>query len=254
MKIRLFVRLLIFSLVTLILVWMQSCLVSKQEKDNTIIMITNEQGKGFQFELDFLSGKSHNYPLMAIWLEDVNGKFIQTLYVSRSVAKGEFDHADTTTGKWNSGPLQRPATLPYWAHKHNTLARLPEVYPSANNPIPDTYTGATPKGNFILKSRSDEEILTPFRVWFEINQFFDFNDFWTSNRFPEDKDYKTSGQPAIIFASDLIVPGELPVTFSLKPVGHSHYSGKDGGLYSSMETLSSAKDIAEKITVTVTRK
>ncbi len=253
MKIKFLINIFIVSAALFLLAWLQSCLVTKQEKEKTVVVVTNAEGKGQQFELEFLGGKTHNYPLMAVWLEDLNGNYIQTLYVARSVAKGEFDHADNTIGKWKSGPLQRPATLPYWAHKYNTNTRVPEVFPSPANPVPDAYSGATPTGNFTLRSKSDSKISTPFRVWFEINQFFDFNDFWTNNRFPEDKDYKTSGQPAIIYASDPIYPVELPVTMTLRPVGHSHYSGKDGGLYTSLETLSSAKEITRKITVTVNR-
>jgi hypothetical protein len=37
----------------------------------------------------------------------------------------------------------------------------------------------------------------------------------------------------------------------LNPVGHSHYSGKDGELYDDLNTLSTALKIADRITVTV---
>jgi hypothetical protein len=244
-------RIFLFFLLLMIFSLLPSCLVSKQENEKPVMILTNTDGKGFQFELEFFKGKAHSYPLMAVWLEDIHGTYIQTLFVAQSVGKGEFNHADVSTGKWTSGPLQRPATLPYWAHKYNSKAQQPDVFPSVNRPVPDVYTGATPKHNFTLFSKSDLPINQPFRVLFEINQFFDFNDFWTNNKFPDDKDYLTSGQPAIIFASDAIYTDKLPLTFTLRPIGHSHHSGKDGGIYISLETISSAKQIVSEINVTV---
>jgi hypothetical protein len=233
------------------LMWIQSCLTAKQESGSQQIIITNPEGKGFIFELDFQKGKSHHYPLMAAWVEDIQGNYLQTLYVARSVAKGEYDHADASTGKWSSGTLIRPATLPYWAHKYNTIAKNTETYPSPQHPVPDVYSGATPTGNFTLNSRSDKPLTAPFRVWFEINQFFDFNHFWTNSSYPEDKEYKTSGQPALIYASDIIYPGSLPSELNLRLIGHSHYSGQDGGLYTSLETITSAKNIVSTISIKI---
>jgi polyphosphate kinase len=35
----------------------------------------------------------------------------------------------------------------------------------------------------------------------------------------------------------------------LNPIGHGHYSGKDGKLYTDISTLTTAKNIAEKLTI-----
>ena len=40
--------------------------------------------------------------------------------------------------------------------------------------------------------------------------------------------------------------------YEMVAVGHSHYSGKDGGLYPELGTLTTALKIADKITVKVT--
>ncbi len=220
---------------------------------DSLIFSTVNDYSGYSIELQFIKGSEHNYPLMAAWVEDIEGNFIQTLYVALSVAKGKFAHATTNEGQWVSGPLRRPATLPYWAHKQNSVARNEDPFPTPKNPVADVYTGATPKGDFILKSATEKTLNDPFRVWFEINQFFDFNEFWTNNRYPDDKDYKTSGQPALIYASDVIFPDSLPVTKTLHLVGHSHYSGINGNLYSSLHTITTAKKIVSSIHVTVNK-
>lgn len=241
----------IFSLLAIIFMLSQSCVSSKQKAETVTVVISNQDGLGYSFEMNVTRGKAHHYPLMAAWIEDLNGTYIQTLYVARSVAKGEYDHADASLGEWKSGPLRRAATLPYWAHKYNSVANNDNVFPSPAAPVPDAYTGATPAGSFKLQSKSDALFGKPFRIWFEINQFFDFNNFWTNSKYPDDADYKTSGQPALIFVSDVIDPDKLPQTNTLRPIGHSHYSGKDGGLYISLETLTTARQIVKEISVTV---
>lgn len=254
MKKRVFLKILILILTATGLMWAQACLTSKQKSEPAPqIVITNAEGKGFSFELSVLKGKSFHYPLMAAWIEDVEGNYIQTLFVAKSVARGEFAHADASSGSWKAGPLLRPATLPYWAHKYHSTTQHTEVYPSPQNPVPDAYSGATPTGSFILKAKSDKPLSTPFRVYFEINQFFDFNDFWTNNKFPDDNDYKTSGQPALIYASDIIYPNAIPASLTLRLIGHSHYSGKDGSIFTSLETITTARHIVSTITLSVTK-
>lgn len=242
-----------FFIVIFLSVTCSRTLFDKNQDEKTTI-ITNPQGLGYNLKLEFLKGKSHHYPLIAVWIEDLNGSFIQNVYVSKSVARGTFDHADNSLGKWKPGHLVRPATLPYWAHKEQTMSKRTETFPNYKNPIPDAYTGATPKSNFVLKSSTDKDLNQPFRVVMEINQFFDFNKFWFNNKFPDDLNYKTSGQPALVLASEIIYPQKLPITVNLTPIGHSHYSGENGSLFTSLNTLTTALQIVESVKVTVYRK
>ena len=78
---------------------------------------SNPMGSGPALEIEMTRGKGHNQPLMAIWVESPEGKFIQTLYVAESIGKGVFQHGDTSRGFWMPGEIQRPAALPYWSHK-----------------------------------------------------------------------------------------------------------------------------------------
>ena len=78
---------------------MYNCRSVKDTPQEKIIVETNLNGEGLLFELDFEKGKAHNYPLMAVWLEDERGKYIQTLFVARSVGYGEYDHADVSLGE-----------------------------------------------------------------------------------------------------------------------------------------------------------
>jgi len=62
--------------------------------------------------------------------------------------------------------------------------------PTKNNPVPDAYTGATPSGNFKIRTRLDNPVSEPFRILFEINQSWDWNEYWTNNKFRMTKNTK----------------------------------------------------------------
>jgi hypothetical protein len=211
---------------------------------------TNVDGMGIVLTIDFHKGPEHNHPLMAIWIEDMDGRYIQTLYVSQSIAKGVFAFGDKSTGKWKPGEIMRPAALPYWSHKRNVVNDKGNYMPRPGYEVADAYSGATPAADFRLLTRTDSIIGKKFMVLCEINQSWDWNSHWTNTKYPEDAEYKTSSQPAVVYAGE-IEPQKAGGVVSLKPIGRSHHSGADGNLYHDLETLTTALKIASDITVTV---
>ena len=211
-------------------------------------LYTNQKGEGEWLEIHFRGGSEHNHPLMAAWIEDTSGNFIQTLYVAESIAKGVFGHGDKTTGKWLPGPIRRPAALPYWAHSRGVLESDGLYIPTQETAIPDAYTGATPQAHFVLQARADKKLPDAFYILFEINQSWDWNEYWTNNRYLDDEDYKTSCQPALVYKT-YISESERNSIMKLKLVGHSHYSGENGELYTDLSTITTAREITESIYV-----
>lgn len=209
---------------------------------------TNPSGNGPGIIVDLTPGKSFYYPLFAIWLEDMNGGYIQTLYVARSVATGIFEYGKQDKGKWVSGPKRAPQTLPYWAHKRGIKAADGLFIPDETSSVPDAYTGETPKTGFILKSKADNPLPEKFRVMLEINQNWDWNEHWTNSKYPGDEDYLWSAQPALVYEAviDMQSPRE---SYTMKPAGHSHYSGKTGELFTDLSSLTTALQIADSIVV-----
>lgn len=205
---------------------------------------------GTMIELEFQKGKSHNHPLFAIWLADSNGKYIQTLYVSKSIGKGEFEHVNRATGRWEAGKIQRPATLPYWAHQRNIQNEFGNYLPSAERPVIDAYTGATPRYSFTMTLNTDRPLDGVYFIYLELNQSWDWNEFWTNNKYPDNKEYKTSSQPALVYRAS-INSNETGNKVKLNPIGHSHYAGADGSLTKNINTLTTALNIAENITVRI---
>jgi len=208
-------------------------------------------GKGNLIELTFRRGAEYNHPIMAVWVEDIEGNYIQTLYIAKSIAKEEFEHADNSSGKWMPGPLRIPASLPVWAHSRGVLEEDSLYVPTKETAIPDAYTGPTPPAHFVLFARTDKPLPEQFYLFFEINQTWDWNEYWTNNKFPDDIDYKTSAQPALVYNVLYDQNKDTDRTLSLKLVGHSHYSGKDGIIYNDLHSITTAKNITESVTVKI---
>lgn len=211
---------------------------------------SNPSGKGTQIEVEMLRGEGHNHPLMAIWVEDEQGNFLQTLYVAESIGKGVFQHGDASRGFWKPGPIQRPAALPRWSHQRGIKSENGLYLPTPTSPIADAYTGPTPGKSFVLHTRLDKPGIRQFRVLFEINQTWDWNEYWTNNKFPEDEEYKTSCQPAVVYFTsiDLDNPKEQYV---MEILGRSHHSGASGELFTDLETMTTALHIADEIVVRI---
>lgn len=241
------------TIVILILITFTFGCVSNKNISDEIYTIqsTPEQiNTGLEFKM--LKGKHHNHPSFAIWVEDLEGNYVETLFVTKYFATGNFGHGETEPGKWknDAGEVRRPAALPYWSHKRNIKAEDGLYAPSPKTAVPDAISGATPLGNFELSTGSKVTSDKKFRVIFEINQPWDSNDFWSNNKFHDNNDYKTSLQPALIYAA-IIDPTISNKIYFLNAIGHGHPSGKTGELFSDLSTITTAADIVYSISVQI---
>jgi hypothetical protein len=227
---------------------------SKKKKvtapEQKTVISSNPDGKGPEVIIELTRGKSFYYPLMAAWLEDSDGKYIQTLYVPLSVATGVYKYGKQEKNKWVTAPKRTPQTLPYWSHKRGIQASDGLYMPEPQNPVADAYTGSTPVKSFILNAKADQKLPDVFKVMFEINQNWDWNEYWTNNRYPDDENYKMSCQPALIYET-VIDMNNREESYKMKPVGHSHYSGKTGELFPDLSTMTTALNIADSIIVRI---
>jgi hypothetical protein len=211
---------------------------------------TNTSGTGPAIEVKFYGGSSLYYPLMAVWLEDEKGGYIQTMFVPKTIATGIFRYGSDASGKWVEAPKRAPQTLPYWSHKRGIKASDGLYMPEPENPVPDAYSGATPVTSFTLTARADGPLPEKFRVMFEINQNWDWNKYWTNDKFPGDKNYLNSAQPAVVYES-IVDQKELQDRYIMKPIGHSHPAGQTGELFTDLSTLTTALQIADSIVVKI---
>lgn len=127
----------------------------KVSEEITIIGTSPENGTS-KIEIEFTRGKSFNHPSFAVWIEDLEGNYIETLYVTRYVAKGNYAHGEITPGRWTNEPgnLRRPATLPYWAHKRNIKAPDGLMVSFARNGCPRCHYCSHAKKQFQARNRN----------------------------------------------------------------------------------------------------
>lgn len=236
----------------LIIIIFSACTFQQKIESTVENIITRPEQINSQFEFNLTPGKYHNHPSFAVWVEDLEGNYIETLYVTKYYASGIFARGEAAQGKWKNEPgnVRRPATLPYWSHKRNIKAPDGLYAPSIETAVPDALTGATPKAGFNLKTGSKVTGEKMFRILFEVNQAWDSNDFWTNDKYPDNFDYKTSLQPALVYAVT-VSPGNAGKTLYLNPIGHSHPWGENGELFTDLTTITTAREIFGKIAVIV---
>jgi hypothetical protein len=190
-------------------------------------------------------GKGHNHPTFVIWQEDFQGNYLKTLFITKSYASGIFGHANPADTVWSDepGPSYQPSALPYWTARKGKIDNVTYI-PTPEHPFTDAITGATPEANFKLQLHLDKTKGT--RIMMEINQAWDWNDYWTNDKYPGSESYKHSAQPSLIYA--VRMEGDMK-EFYLNPIGHGDPKGSSGSLYTQLNTFTTAKEIFETIKI-----
>lgn len=230
-------------IILLLAVLLQSC--STQEKIIIYENINNENS----MTLEFTKGKSFNHPTFVIWLEDMEGNYLKTLFITKSYAECFFKNKLLGDTLWipESGKSHQPAALSFWTHKKG-LINNKTLIPTRENSFIDAFTGATPDGSFIFKTKKSEK--NNYRLLVEINQTWDWNKYWTNNKFPDNSAYKHSAQPSIIYEVKI---NDTDNIYFLNPVGHGDPKGESGKLYTNISTLTSAKNIFSSIKIKINK-
>lgn len=214
-----------------------------------------------EITIDFVKGKHFWNPQVAIWLEDSAGRYLQTLLVTTSTAKGlfysgrsaaNFKQSDEVKTEENR-PVRRVDALPYWSHKRGHRYADGFYSPAPAEPLPDAITSPTPKENFYLKSTPKSLAqLNSFKVLVEVNVAFDENEYYSEYDFADDSLYHSGtgllGQPSIIYEA-IVRKSDSHHYYLLSMSGHGHHSGSTGELLAETRTLSTALYIVERIVV-----
>jgi len=226
------------------IILLTSCISQRPTDEAKQEMRSNQEASAFPITIEVSKGAAFNYPTFAFWVEDLEGNYIETLFVTNFIAKGIFEHGEIAPGKWSSisGAVRRPAALPYWSHKRNIKAADGLYIPSPETAVPDAISGATPKTGFVLKTSLSKKPSGKFRILLEVNQAWDSNQFWTNNKFQGDMNYFASLQPSLVYAATIDPENRNEPVF-LNPIGHGEPSGKNGNLFTDLSTLTTAKEI-----------
>jgi hypothetical protein len=215
----------------------------EQYKDSLKITDNNES-----IVISILKGKSYNHPTFVIWMEDMQERYLETIFITKSFATGVFGHGALSDSTWDNKPGEsiQPAALPYWSYKKGLIDNT-VIVPTKDHPFVDAYTGATPKGDFEFETGRGKA-KRPYRILVEVNQTWDWNNYWTNNKYPESVNYKHSAQPSLVYS---VTIGETGNAFYLNPIGHGDPKGESGSLYTDISTLTGAKEIFKTIKVNI---
>jgi len=123
--------------------------------------------------------------------------------------------------------------------------------PTPEYPVTDAITGATPPGDVEISTTITDMQTGKIRLLLEINQPWDWNKFWTNDLY-DDVNYRTSCQPSIIYAVTIDLDQNNKEYF-LNPIGHGHYSGATGELFTDLSTITTALQIVGKVSVTLNK-
>ncbi|MGI5092671.1 DUF2271 domain-containing protein [Treponema socranskii] len=161
----------------------------------------------------------------AVWLEDANGNYVRTLYVTQRASKRN----------WIVGPKTgRPESLPVWYH----AAKYESAKGAPGNADVDAVTAATPKGGVVFTAEIGDGT---YVIKAEFNTSFDYNDFYTK------KNSGVNGQPAVVYKAK--IPADTSGEIELTLAGTGSEDGSDGKIYTDVSHLTTAKTIVDKIII-----
>ena len=157
-----------------------SCDKELIEYEQGDIKVCIEQGREWLHDFPvFLGIKKKNPPQIAIWLEDMQGNYLSTVYVSHKIATQDWQMA-----KGN----RRKEALPYWCYSRGIIYDDGLYLPTKDKPVVDGISGATPRESFDVKLRTANH-LQHFIVKVEVNHSTDFNDNFPKNAQEGDANY-----------------------------------------------------------------
>ena len=175
--------------------------------------------------------KEKREPQFSVWLEDSQGNFVKTLYVTERASHKS----------WIMGPKEgRPESLPVWYHSSKQESRKTKQHNDKEAQL-DAVTSATPKGGVIFNTEIEEK---EYLIRVEFNTSFDYNDFYTK------KNSGVNGQPSVIYSATIPASfnaemDEIKLTFE----GCGSIDGSDGNVHSDVGKLTTATEIVKLIAV-----
>ncbi|WP_051412137.1 hypothetical protein [Halonatronum saccharophilum] len=229
-------------------------ITTKDNIEDKIIEIEVVAGEEWEHKLRIIRWlpfiRVTNQPQIAIWIEDINKHYLETLYVTESAAKQNWRRVPSEVIRRKE--INRPEALPHWTHQRKRYEDEEYLATKAYT-IPDVVTSATPKESFRISSKVKTQIEEVI-IKVEVNHSTHFNEYYSKDIKEGNKYYSGgewgSGQPAVIYAGRINFNDDLK-EYSLRIIGHSSPDGQSGRLYSDISKLTTAKDILEDIIVKV---
>lgn len=190
-----------------------------------------------EISIDISTGKTYKgrtyVPQIAVWTEDENGRFIETLYITEAEGKNRY-----------FGATGRPEALPVWRNKSNYNKEKGDL---------DGIVGASSTKSFKLV-KNINNYPERFNVFMEVNKSFDYNPYFYVDLKTDEKGYNTgySGQPSLVYqASFEKIENVENLTKKMKVIGHGSPTGEDGNIDKDISKITTALQILDEVIVEV---
>ena len=154
-------------------------------------------------------GAKGSGPQFVLWVEDEDGNYIATLFVTQRSTNKNFN---------------RPEALPVWRHKKDGSQTI------------DAVSGATLQES-PFQGYIDKDLLVDgqkYIVFLEINNSFDYNDFWNENN------SGGNGQPSLIYCGTFFAGQDDSIEIVPNPIGYGSVDGSNGTITDGTENLTTA--------------
>ena len=185
------------------------------------ISLNLEPGPHYAKDAQVLWIKYTVWPQVAVWIEKLDGTYIDTIYVTEIIV----------TGKYDAAPKKgRPEALPVWSHL------IKEGVDAVSSP---TTVGATVRYGSGLAARLPAG---EYIVKLEANRSYDWNTAFTK------KNSGVNGQPSVIYAARLAVGGARTEATFL-PIGTGSVDGSDGSVRPVLDGIDTALELFSDLKV-----
>ena len=174
---------------------------------------------------------------MAIWVTDKHGIFVDTVYVTRKIAKkGLGNRRGGLDDKWGGARL---SALPVWAYSRGVDYGNGNFYPPKSKPLPDAISSATPKaGEFIWKWKPPQALKpSQYFYYIEVNKSFDENEHHHYSWY--------RGQPSVVWQGSIHVGNSASKSEAII-IGHGDVAGESGKINPVLSTLTTSLGLIEK--------
>ena len=199
-----------------------------------VVAEVKEGHQTFSFQLHLSEKKCQ----MAIWLTDEQGVFVDTVYVTRKVAKkGLGNRRGGLDDKWGGARL---SALPVWAYSRGVDYGNGNFYPPKNKPLPDAITSATPKAGELVWEWKPNKALKSSKYFYyiEVNKSFDKNEHHNYSWY--------RGQPSVVWRGSIQVGNQISKS-EAKIIGHGHVAGEYRKINPDLSTLTTSLRLIEKV-------
>jgi len=160
-------------------------------------------------------------PQVAVWLENEEGEYLDTVYVT----------ARSEKGNWRMAPKEgRPEALPVWTHlKQGSVDAVSSATTTAESVTYGNGIAARlPAGTYVIK--------------LETNRSYDWNGRYSK------ENAGVSGQPSLIYQAEITIGAErAEVRFN--PIGTGSMDGADGQIRPGLEGIDTALELFSSMTV-----